>query len=79
MDKEQLRHCKRMASKVRSCAERIVSEMQALERSSEQDVRNVPLTNIVNRFGHDSGFGVQDNIDAMEAVIRDMLPTLEAK
>jgi gas vesicle protein len=77
MDKQQIRHSKAMASKIKQHAQQIVNEMSSIERISIDDFKNVPVTNLANRFTHDMGYGVQDRLDAIERVISDMIGELQ--
>lgn len=79
MNDAQVRHAKAMARKIREHAQAIVNEMSLLESVSPYDMAGVPLNNIVRRFTHDTGYGVQDRMEAIESIIREMLPDLESQ
>ncbi len=76
MNKQQLRHAKSMASKISVQLQIALNEMGAVTRLSESDAANVPIQNIVSRFTHDMGYGVVDNMEAVQQIIDDMLPEL---
>lgn len=77
MNKEQTRHSKAMARKIREHAQAIVSAMSSIESLPEREFTTLPLSNITNRFTHDTGYGVQDRLTAIENVIAEMLPELK--
>ena len=77
MNEAQFRHAKAMARKIREHAERIVAEMNNIEHMPFGDIPHIPISNVVGKFTHDMGYGVQDRTDAIESVIREMLPDLE--
>ncbi len=79
MNVSQARHAKAMARKIREHAQAIVDAMSSIEHVSVIDAKNVPVSNIRQRFTHDMGFGVQDHTSAIEDVITDTLPDLESQ
>lgn len=77
MQSDQVRHARNMASKIIVHAQAIVNEMNSITSLSNEDGLAVPISNMVGRFTHDMGYGVQDRLQAIEDVLTDMLPELE--
>jgi hypothetical protein len=76
MKKEEIRHSKAMARKIADYAHSIEMAMVNIEHGSKTDLENVPVENIINRFQHDSGYGVLDYVQAIQQVVTDMIDEL---
>lgn len=73
---EQLRHAQAMARKIEDYALRMVAQMNDLQKWKPSSVQHMPLERLENKFGHDTGCGIVDFIESIEAVISEMLPEL---
>jgi hypothetical protein len=75
---EQMRHAMAMARKIRVSSERITTLMDVLIENGEngQDYYPRNVQTLIDKFQHDSGYGLLDHVDAMLQVLTDMLGEL---
>lgn len=86
MDKPEVRHTKAIAYKIRNIAEQLMNNMDSVWQEDDRTLGQhsvnpvgdgTLISGVKARFTHDSGYGVLDYTDKIQAVLTDMLPLLD--
>lgn len=86
MTEQQARHAIAIAEKIERVANALASNMESLASTPIRDLLQFyvnpvgdgkHISGLKARFNHDSGYGVQDYLEQIQTILRDMLPTLD--